>query len=257
MKVTILQTDIAWAQPELNEKKAERLILNAPESDIYILPEMWNTGFITSPHHTADISGNATFFNDVNRSFEWMRNIAIKRNCAISGSIAVKTNDGKFFNRHYFVRPDTTFDCYDKHHLFTYGGEDTHFTAGTGRTVAEYKGIRFMLATCYDLRFPTWLRYKGDYDAMIVAANWPASRQDAWHILLRARAIENQCYVLAANRTGQDEYCIYNGNSAIIDAYGKTIIQCCDAEEQAITGEMDMERLRKFRNKFRVLDDRD
>jgi len=257
MRVTILQTDTAWAQPELNKKNAERLISNAPLSDLYILPEMWNTGFITGPRHVTgniiqDLSGTANC-----GSLEWMLDTAMCRNCAISGSIAVRTDEGKLFNRHYFVRPDRTFDCYDKHHLFGYGGEDRCFTAGNKRTTAVYKGVRFLLATCYDLRFPSWLRYRGDYDAIIVAANWPASRRNAWHILLRARAIENQCYVLAANRVGKDISCTYMGESAVIDAYGRTAAQGGISNECAVTAEIDMDMLEKFRTKFRVLDDRD
>lgn len=257
MKVTILQTDIAWAQPELNEKKAERLILNAPKSDLYILPEMWNTGFITNPDSTLKDGILQQHCESSCHSLEWMKDIAAGKNCAICGSIATRTDNGKWVNRHYFVRPDRTVSYYDKRHLFGYGGEHTHFTSGNSRTVVEYNGLRFLLATCYDLRFPSWLRYNDDYDAIILVANWPASRQNAWQILLRARAIENQCYVLAANRTGADKNCTYSGRSAIIDAYGMTVAQCNSKDEQTITAEIDAERLDKFRNKFRVLDDRD
>lgn len=250
MKVTILQTDIAWAQPELNIKNAERLILNAPKSDLYILPEMWNTGFVTDP-------GNMTEYGNTGHSLDWMKEFAAQGNCAICGTIATRSDDGKWFNRHYFVHPDLSICHYDKRHLFAYGSENIHFTAGTKRTVAVYKGFRFLLATCYDLRFPSWLRYKDDYDAIILAANWPASRRDAWQILLRARAIENQCYVLAANRTGTDGNCTYSGDCCVIDAYGRTVAQCNGEAEQTITAEIDLENLHDFRNKFRVLDDRD
>lgn len=250
MKVTILQTDIAWAQPELNIKNAERLILNAPKSDLYILPEMWNTGFVTDP-------GNMTEYGNTGHSLDWMKEFAAQGNCAICGTIATRSDDGKWFNRHYFVHPDLNICHYDKRHLFTYGGENIHFTAGKKRTVAVYGGFRFLLATCYDLRFPSWLRYKDDYDAIILAANWPASRRDAWQILLRARAIENQCYMLAANRTGTGGNCTYTGDCCVIDAYGRTVAQCNGEAEQAITAEIDLDSLRDFRNKFRVLDDRD
>lgn len=257
MTVTILQTDIAWAQPELNIEKAERLISNAPKSDLYILPEMWNTGFVTNPDNMPEDCIKQCSCGNTIHSLEWMKNTAVQRNCAVCGSIATRTDNGQWFNRQYFVRPDFTVKHYDKHHLFVPGGENIHFTAGMQRTVAEYKGLRFLLATCYDLRFPLWLRYNDDFDAIIVVANWPASRQDTWHILLRARAIENQCYVLAANRTGTDKSCDYIGGSAVIDAYGRTVIQCRNTDEQAITSEIHLEELHKFRNKFRVLDDMD
>lgn len=257
MKVTILQTDIAWAQPELNEQNAGHLILNAPKADLYILPEMWNTGFVTDMHSLAAGSNGRDLAGSAVRSLEWMRSTAQRHQCAICGSMAVRTGNGNLFNRLYFALPDNTVFHYDKHHLFKYGGEDLCFTPGNERTVAVYKGMRFLLVTCYDLRFPTWMRYRGDYDAIIVVANWPASRNNAWNILLRARAIENQCYVLAANRTGTDINCTYMGNSAIIDAYGNTLAQAQGQHQQAVTADISAEKLAIFRNKFNVLEDRD
>ena len=257
MKVSILQTDIAWAQPELNEQNAGRLILNAPKADLYILPEMWNTGFITDMHNFTNGINQKDLSCSAIKSLEWMKSTARCHQCAICGSMAVRAEDGRLFNRLYFALPDNTVFHYDKHHLSKYGGEDRCFTPGNKRTVAVYKGMRFLLVTCYDLRFPTWMRYRGDYDAIIVVANWPASRNNVWNILLRARAMENQCYVLGANRTGTDINCTYTGDSAIINAYGNTLAQAQGNEEQAITAEIDTESLALFRNKFKVLEDRD
>ena len=121
----------------------------------------------------------------------------------------------------------------------------------------EYKGIKFLLLTCYDLRFPVWSRYRGDYDAIILVANWPESRQDVWNTLLKARAIENQCYVIGANRTGQDPLCSYGGGSVIIDAKGRVVKQADGKAEQTITADLDINALYEFRSKFPVLDDRD
>lgn len=165
--------------------------------------------------------------------------------------------DGTLRNRFYFVKPDGEFDYYDKRHLFTYGGENKHYAPGERRVVVEYKGIRFLLLTCYDLRFPVWARNRGDYDAIIITANWPESRQHVWDALTKARAIENQCYVIAANRTGCDPNCHYTGGSVIIDAKGHTVTQAKGQAAQTITADIDIEALHTFRCKFPVLDDRD
>lgn len=250
MKITILQTDVKWAQPEDNQVVANKLISETPHSDLYILPEMWTTGFATSPEGIAEDT-------DSHNSLEWMQQMANENRCAICGSISVRTQQKQYRNRQYFVLPDGTFFHYDKHHLFSYGGEDKSYTAGTERVIAEYKGVRFLLQTCYDLRFPQWMRYKDDYDAIIIVANWPSSRQNAWQILLRARAIENQCYVIGANRVGQDKNSSYSGYSAIIDAKGQTLAQAQKGKEQTVTAEIDTDSLLRFRSKFPVLKDRD
>lgn len=160
-------------------------------------------------------------------------------------------------NRHYFVYPDRTYQYYDKRHLFSYGGENKNYTAGDRRVVVEWKGYRILLLTCYDLRFPVWSRNNNDYDAIIIAANWPDSRQRVWETLLTARAMENQCYVIAANRTGKDPQCNYIGGSFIIDAKGKNIAANTTDGEEIITAVISRESLDNFRNKFQVLNDKD
>lgn len=247
VKVTIIQTDIKWASIGDNIKSVDTLLAGAPQSDLYVLPEMWATGFNVEPDDS--MCGD--------EPLEWMKHTAADRQCAICGSLCVKTVDKTLRNRSYFVLPDGSFYFYDKHHLFTYGGENEHFTPGNKRIVAEYKGIRFLLLTCYDLRFPVWSRYHDDYDAIIITANWPESRQNVWNILLKARAIENQCYVIGANRTGQDPTCSYIGGSTIIDAKGHIVKQADGTAEQTITACLDIDALYGFRNKFPVLNDRD
>lgn len=247
VKVTILQTDIRWGDTAYNIEAAEKLVEKVHDTDIIVLPEMWATGFMTDP----------SAVSDCNMAYEWMRQTALMRQCAVSGSLSIRDNEGKNRNRHYFIKPDGSQYCYDKRHLFGYGGEDKHYAAGEERVIADYKGIKFLLQTCYDLRFPVWTRNNEDYDVIIYVANWPESRQNAWQLLTRARAIENQCYVVAANRTGNDPYCKYKGKSAIIDPKGKTVIQAKGHTQQCITAEIDIERLRSFRDKFPVLKDRD
>jgi predicted amidohydrolase len=248
MKITLLQTDIVWKNTEENEVKAERMILSAPGADLYVLPEMWSTGFITDTEPEAKEYG---------RSLKWMKDMASRSHAALCGSLAVKGEDGYCYNRQFFVLPDGNVCTYDKHHLFKYGGEDQYYQTGNQRTVVCYQGFRFLLITCYDLRFPVWTRYQGDYDAIICVANWPESRQDVWHILLRARAIENQCYVIGCNRVGDDPNCHYIGYSAVIDSRGRTIVEDHEERELTLTAEIDKVSLQAFRQKFRVLDDRD
>ena len=247
VKVTILQTDVRWRDIGANILAAEKLVGGSPGADLYVLPEMWATGFVTESPSEA-CSGFP---------LEWMKGLAAGRRCAVCGSAAVMGVDGKPRNRQYFVLPDGSYYYYDKRHLFAYGGEDKGYVRGNRRVVAEYGGVRFLLQTCYDLRFPVWARNHDDYDAAIFVANWPTSRRGVWHVLLRARAIENQCYVIGANRMGADPSCGYAGGSAVIDARGRTLAQAKGGAPQAVTAEIDMEALRRFREKFPVLRDRD
>ena len=127
--------------------------------------------------------------------------------------------------------------------------------------VVEWRGWRFLLQVCYDLRFPVFARNCAEgpdaYDVALYVASWPTSRRAPWDALLRARAIENQCYVCGVDRTGDDPACHYNGGTAIIDAYGNTVAACPDGEVSAIRVELDMDKLTAFRKKFPVLSDRD
>lgn len=257
MTITILQTDTEWANPTLNQSKAQALIDSQPGSDIYVLPEMWATGFCINPEGVAEPTGNNVGLLPEKHSLAWMMAAARHTGAAICGSLAIKTGDGAYRNRLYFVRPDGEVTHYDKKHLFGPGGESRHYTAGQKRVTAEYKGVRFLLATCYDLRFPVWLRYKDDYDAIIIVASWPGRRDMAWQTLLRARAIENQCHVIGVNRVGNDQDLSYIGSSAIINAYGLPLATCQPGREQTATATIDIEGQNAFRRKFAVLQDRD
>lgn len=217
-------------------------------SELYILPEMWNTGFDTSDRIRSLMSAD-------DGALKWMRKNARERNCAVAGSVAV-VEDDRIFNRFYLVKPDGSTIHYDKRHLFGIGGENRTFTAGHERTICELNGWRILLLTCYDLRFPVFARNRNDYDMMICVASWPESRQAVWQTLLKARAIENQCFVCGVNRTGHDPLCHYAGGSVIIDAYGRELLNLGDGEK-AGTAETDLYALRSFRQKFPVLDDAD
>lgn len=248
MKIALLQSDIEWAMPCRNRFGAEAMIASAPGCDLYVLPEMFSTGFCTSPEGVAE--------PEPCDSLKWMKDSAEMFSAAIAGSVAVEEN-GRFFNRFYFVTPDGNAVHYDKRHLFTYGGEHLKFTAGKERKIVEYKGVRILLQVCYDLRFPVWSRNRGDYDMALYVASWPETRTDAWRQLLKARAIENQCFVAGVNRIGTDPSNSYCGGTMLIDPYGKVIAECADGMESVAVAEISMEELAAFRQKFPVLDDAD
>ena len=145
---------------------------------------------------------------------------------------------------------------YDKHHLFSYGGETKNYTPGSEYVTVEWRGLRFHLSVCYDLRFPIWLRNRDDYDVLICVASWPSVRMQAWRVLLAARAIENQCFVLGVNRIGKDPYCEYSGGSCVVDSFGFSTV-APDGEACVLTKELDLKRLKSFRQKFPVLKEMD
>lgn len=254
MKVALLQMDIAWGNPEENVQRAEALRALQPGADLYVLPEMWATGFATSPEGLAEQESQSV-------ALEWMRQTARSYSCAVCGSLAVEVEDEhgtSYRNRQYFVTPDGI-SFYDKHHLFTHGHEDEHYTAGQTHTVVNWQGFRFLLLTCYDLRFPVWARYgwAGEYDVIIYVANWPQSRMDAWNVLTHARAIENQSYVIAVNRVGCDASCSYTGGSMMIDPIGRTIATCKNEAEHSLLAILSLSDLQKARARFKVLQDED
>ena len=250
MKVTLLQMDIACSDIAQNCNAAAALMAAQPGSDLYVLPEMWSTGFITDPTFAAEEENQSA-------ALAWMKEMSHRVDAAIAGSVAIHAEDGSCRNRLYFVKPDGEVAHYDKRHLFTYAGEQRHYTAGRERVIVAWRGVRFLLQVCYDLRFPCFARNRGDYDCALYVASWPASRMAPWHVLLRARAIENQCYVLGVNRIGNDASCAYCGGTACIDAYGNPLAACADHEASAITVALDMSALEAFRKKFPVLGDAD
>ena len=240
--------DIAWGDCQGNVRRVDAMIDNAPEADLYILPEMFSTGFAADPEGMAESENGKTV--------EWMRRKAVAKDAAIAGSLAIRSG-GRYFNRLYFVKPDGEVTTYDKRHLFSYAGENLHYTRGEERVIVEWRSVRIMLQVCYDLRFPVFSRNHGDYDMIIYVASWPTSRIKVWDTLLHARALENQCYVAGVNRVGRDPNCEYCGNSLIISPYGEDLAVCGSGEESAKMAEIEMEMLRSFRKKFPVIDDAD
>ena len=248
MKVALVQTDIVWADPEENRIRLDGILDGLSQVDLVVLPEMFSTGFATQPEGIAEESPSS--------SLAWMKRKAAQMDCAIAGSIALH-EDGEFWNRFCFVKPSGEAVFYNKHHLFTYSGEHHRFTRGDERVIVPWRGVRFLLNVCYDLRFPVWSRNRKDYDAAIYVASWPSTRQYPWDTLIRARAIENQCFVLGVNRVGKDPSCEYTGGTALIDPYGKALAECGPGVKAVLVSDIDMLVLEAFREKFPVLDDAD
>ncbi|MEG1580072.1 MAG: amidohydrolase [Bacteroidaceae bacterium] len=255
MKIAICQTDLVWKNRAANYKRMSELIERCKNVELYILPEMWSSGFAVDPSGAAEHVQDKDSVTSCD-SFLWMKETAIRKNAAIAGSLAVE-EDGKFYNRLYFVKPDGSYQYYNKHHLFTYGEEHLRYTPGEERVIVEYREMRILLQVCYDLRFPTFSRNHKDYDMAIYVASWPQPRQGAWDTLIRARAIENQCYIAAVNRIGEDPNCQYTGGSALIDPYGEAIAAFAPGQRGVAIATACMENLNEFREKFPVLDDAD
>ena len=157
----------------------------------------------------------------------------------------------------WFVKPDGELCHYDKRHLFAYGGENRRYTAGTRRVILDYLGWRINLQVCYDLRFPAWCRNRGDYDLMLLVANWPARRIHHWSTLLEARAIENQSWVVGVNRVGADANgLVYPGASVVHDPMGETVLKMGDGDA-CRSVELDLEAVERTRSRFPFQEDAD
>lgn len=244
LKIVGFNMDIQWKNKQENFSIIERK-LNPIIADLFVLPEMFSTGFCMDASEIADAQSE---------TLAWMQSFAHKKNTAIAGSVSVKEND-KYYNRFYFVQPDGSYDFYDKRHLFSYSGEDQVYTQGKERKIVEYKGFRILLQVCYDLRFPVFSRNTDAYDLAIYVANWPVSRVEAWNHLLKARAIENQCFVLGINRIGVDGNQLeYTESSHCFFADGSI---CHGKKEQLVLANLEIDSLKKFRERFRFLADSD
>jgi omega-amidase len=250
MRITLLQPDIFWEDKSANLDSLGMLISKiSGTTDLIVLPEMFNTGFSMNTSLLAEEGDSETF--------RWMKNITINYHLAVCGSYIVKERKA-FYNRFFCLTPEDEVWTYDKRHLFSMGGEDRTFTQGNKRKIFTYKGFRINPVICYDLRFPVWIRNRNDYDLLICVANWPDSRRDVWNTLLKARAIENQCFVAGVNRVGRDEEGnSYSGESAILDPKGRIIINMPEAEAGHATGEIILSELEEFRKEFPAWRDAD
>ena len=241
LNASLLQCQLAWENPQDNRKQFADIIHDIPSAtDLIVLPEMFTTGFSMNTLANAEEPGGETE--------HWLRDIARRHNCAVTGSIAV-TTDGQVFNRMLFATPEQLY-IYDKRHLFRMAGEHKRYAPGDERVVVEWRDWRINLQVCYDLRFPVFSRNRNDYDMLIYVANWPAPRAAHWRALLIARAIENQAAVIGVNRIGSDANGLdYSGDSLAVAPDGKLLADMGD-EARVAQVCFDAAQLLKYREKF-------
>jgi predicted amidohydrolase len=242
MRALLVQAQLGWKNPASNREHLQSMVSRAGnEFDLVVLPETFTTGFLGDTDLPAEDMDGATV--------EWMREMAAAYDCAVAGSAVIVTG-GQRFNRLLFVTPDGGISHYDKRHLFAFGGENKRYSAGNDRVIVDFRGWRINLQVCYDLRFPAWCRNRDDYDLMLLVANWPSRRVMHWSSLLQARAIENQSWVLAVNRVGEDGNGFqYPGRSVVHDPLGACVADLGGEESGQVVG-LDLSMVGRVRSDF-------
>jgi omega-amidase len=250
LSVSLIQSDLQWQDIKHNLKSFQQKIDSiSVQTDIIVLPEMFSTGFTMEPFKFAETMNG--------QSVNWMKEMAIRKKSMIIGSLAIKENEA-YVNRLFAVFPDGGIEFYDKRHLFALAGENNFYKKGERKNIFTYKTWRINPQICYDLRFPVWSRFQEDYDLMVYVANWPATRSFHWKILLQARAIENQAYVLGVNRIGQDGTGTrHTGDSCAFDPMGHNISTIQPDSEMIDTILLDKQLVEKIRKSFPFSNDRD
>jgi len=254
LNIALVQSEQHWEDKSRNWnhycKMLEKIDGNV---DLIVLPEMFDTGFSMN-------TSLAEEWNE-NSSLSFLNNLSSNYQSAIYTSFMCK--DGShYFNRGVFVRPDGTVDIYDKRKTFGLAGEDQVYSAGNEAKIIEFKGWKIQLQICYDLRFPEICRNYIDtdggpaYDLLLYVANWPERRAVHWKTLLKARAIENQCYVVGVNRVGKDgNNLVYAGDSVSVNSLGEAAF-CNSGEEMIKTINLSSNALKEIRTALPFLKDR-
>jgi omega-amidase len=244
LRVSLLQQPLVWQDPAANRTQFERLLEPlAGKTDLVVLPETFTTGFTMAVEQVAEATPGATS--------AWLLEWAARLDAALTGSV-ITLADGHYYNRLLWASPNGELRHYDKRHLFRMGREHRHFTAGRTAWSVPWRGFHICPLVCYDLRFPVFSRRRPelDYELLLYVANWPAPRVDAWQQLLRARAIENQTYVIGVNRVGPDGQGVaYPGRSAVIDFLGRPLVEG-GTEAAVMHAELDASALQAFRQRF-------
>jgi len=250
LKITLFQAYLFWEKTDKNlQNIALRLSAIREKTDLIILPEMFNTGFTMNVGELAEQMNGKTM--------QWMKGIAAQYGCVVTGSLIISEKD-KYYNRLIWMRPDGSYECYDKRHLFALGQEHHTYAPGKKKLIVELKGWKICPVICYDLRFPVFLRnVDNEYDLLVIVANWPERRSLHWRTLIPARAVENQAYVIGVNRVGHDGNEVYHsGDSMCIDANGGVVYYKRD-EEDLYTFTVHAEELIKTRRALPFLKDAD
>ena len=251
LRVTCIQSDVIARDPEANRRHLDEMLKSVANTDVIVFPETFTTGFPADPNVFAEDVDGVTM--------RWMREKAVEKNCAVCGTIILNNNG--FYNSFIWMQPEGKHLVYNKRHLFTMGGE-VGLNHGRERITIEWKGWRIRPFVCYDMRFPVWNRNsfkdgKFEYDVAIFTAEWPEKKSEVWNTLLRARAIENQSFVVGVNRVGIDDSDIkYKGESMALNMKGRAIAKAAEGES-VFTAELNKEELTAFREYFRVSADWD
>ena len=249
LNISLIQSNLFWQDVNKNLSHFEVLISEISQTDIVLLPEMFNTAFCPKSNYLAENMNGETV--------SWMKEISKEKNCAIAGTLMI-TEKEKVYNRLVWISKDCSVKTYDKCHLFSIMQEEDTITKGENRLIIEVEGWKICPLICYDLRFPVFSRNNVDYDLLIYLANWPKKRIDAWDTLLKARSIENQCYTIGVNRIGEDGNGIsFNGHSTVFDAFGQEVFSSSENKEQILQIEISLEELKLKRKKMNFLQDRD
>jgi omega-amidase len=250
LTLALVQYSMVWEDASatrdyLNDLLAKQL---TETPDVIILPESFTTGFSMQPELVAETMDGA--------SVQWMQKLAETSRSAVCGSLFIK-EDGQFFNRFLWIESGNDIVSYDKRHLFSMGNEQLHYTPGKQQILIDYKGWKIFPQICYDVRFPVWSRNTFQYDLLINVANWPATRRKVWKILLKARAIENQCYVAAVSRVGNDGSGLdHAGKSMVIDPKGQVLMNA-GSKSGVLLLTIDLDQRKEFLTKFNALNDAD
>lgn len=250
LKIAIIQSDLVWEDPKQNRDNfAKKINTITSNPDIILLPEMFTSGFTMTPQNVAE-----TMKGD---SVNWMLKMASKTKSAIAGSLVIE-EEGVFFNRFAFAKPDGAIEIYDKRHTFTLAGENEIYASGKDKVILDYKGWKICPLICYDLRFPVWARNTETYDVLLYVANWPKPRITAWDALLKARAIENMSYCIGVNRVGLDaNNHEYSGHSAAYDVLGEQLFAIEDGKDHIEIVTLSKTHLTSIRGKLKFLNDSD
>ena len=243
LTITLIQAEIDWEDRPANLRRFDAQLQNLnQQTDLIVLPEMFTTGFSMNAAALAeDMQGP---------SVTWLHETARKCQADVLGSLIIVEN-AKYYNRLCWASPSGRLHTYDKKHLFRYAGEEKIYTSGTSRLLVDVKGWKVQPFICYDLRFPAWTRNSGNpYDLAVFIANWPEKRVEHWKLLLQARAIENQAYVVGVNRIGTDGHGHYHsGDSSVIDPQGKILFR--NAHAPCLHSlRLDYDRLEEYRRTF-------
>jgi predicted amidohydrolase len=247
LRVHLVQPDIAWHDVATNLDRVRRMLDRHPPAagSLIVLPEMFSTGFTSNVEAAADADGVTA---------AWMTGLAAELSCGIVGGlVTLDPLTGLGLNQALVTLPDEgEVGRYTKINRFVIGGELDHYAAGEEVTAFDFAGVSVCPLICYDLRFPgTWRRAVGS-EVFVCIANWPAARMHHWHALLRARAIENQAFVVGVNRTGTDPHVQYTGGSVVYDFDGRCLAEMDERPGVAST-ELDLPALDRFRRKLPFL----